>query len=181
MSVYYINPTIKIIPNKFENIMDNLINEISNLFVDNNNLIIQSNYTKSIFDIVKVLINYLKIYKFYDYDIKNIYVQIYNKSIDVLININVNISKTYFMYTTSTWNEFYFGIVDLIPIVYNALSNNQQMELNVSILNGEFYFYNNINLIELNYKKGIILKKKYCSCIINNCNANFNYIITLFW
>ena len=183
MSVYYINPIINIIPNKFENIMENLINEISNLFMDNKNLIINNNYQNSTSSIMKVLINYLKIYKFYNYNIKNINVQIYNKSIDVIINIIINISKTYFSYTISSWINFYFGIRTLnnIPIVYNGMSSDQQKELNTSIINGKLYFNNNIELIEFNYKKGMILKKELCSCVINNCNSSFNYIITIFW
>lgn len=181
MSVYYINPIIKIIPNKFENIMNNLINNISNLFMNNKDLIIEINYQESTQSIINILIKYLKIYKFYEYNIKYINLQIYNKTIDVIINIKVNISKSYFSYSISTWKEFYFGILINIPVVYNAMSYIQQQELNTSIINGKLYFNNNIELFELNNKTGMILKKELCSCEINNCNSSFNYIITIFW
>ena len=181
MTVYYINPTIKIIDNKFNNIMDNIINEISNLFVNNKNLIIEINYIKSIIDIIQVLIRYLKIYKFFEYGIENINIQIYNKTIDIVINIKIIISKKFFIFISNTWNELYFSSSTNVPIVYNELSNEQQNELNMSIINGNLYFNNNVDLTILNFTKGMILKKESCACIINNCNTTFNYIITIFW
>ena len=181
MSLYYINPTIKIVDNKFENIMNNLINEISNLFMTNKNLIIEVNFKQNILSILKVLRNYLKIYKFYEYNISNIYIQIYNKSIDVIINIKVTITKTYFLYLSNFWDDFYFGILFDIPIVYDKLSFEQKNVLNTSIINGNLYFNNNIDLIDINFKKGMILKKETCACDTIDCNISFNYIITIFW
>ena len=181
MSVYYINPTIQIVDDKFENIMNNMINEISNLFMTNKFLIIDINFQQSILNIMKILIYYLKLYKFYEYNITNIYVQIYNKNIDVIINIKVTISKTFFLYESNSWDKFYFGISFDIPVVYNELNPVQKNELNTSIINGNLYFNNNIDLIGVNFKKGIILKKETCACVTNNCNITFNYIITIFW
>ncbi len=179
MTVYYINPTNKIL-NKFENIMNNLINDISKIFVNNRNLIIYDNYQDSISEIMSVVIKYLKIYKFYEYDINNIYIQIYNKTIDVVINLNVNISKSYFTYTSSSWDQLYFEILNNIPVVYEAMDYDQKNELNNSIINGNLYF-KYIDLNQLNFNRGIILKKEICDCIVNNCNTTFNYIITMYW
>jgi hypothetical protein len=181
MSVYYINPSIQIVDNKFENIMNNIINEISNLFITNKFLIIYINFQQSTLNIMKILIYYLKQYKFYEYDITNIYVQIYNKNIDVIINIKVTISKTFFVYESNSWDKFYLGISNDIPLVYNELNPVQKNELNTSIINGNLYFNNNIDLIGVNFKKGIILKKERCVCVTNDCNISFNYIITIFW
>ena len=186
MTVYYINPKNKIL-NKFENIMNNLINEISNLFVNNRKLIISNNYQDSILEIILVITKYLKIYKFYEYNINNIYIQIYNKTINVIIDIKINISKSYFSYISSYWNQLYFDTLTVIPVLYEAMNDSQKNELNNSIINGNLYF-KYIDLNQLNFNKGIILKKEICDCDINNCNCDinncnntFNYIITMFW
>ena len=180
MTVYYINPKINI-SNKFENIMINLINEISNLFVNDRNLIILENYQNTILDILAIVVKYLKIYKFYDYGIKNLYIQIYNKAIEVLIYVKINISKSYFKYINNSWYEFYFRTSINLPIVYDEMNNDQQNDLNTSIINGNLYFNNNIILSQTELTKGMILKKETCECNINNCNTTLNYIITIFW
>lgn len=181
MSIYNINPTIDIIDNKFKNIMDNLIDDISNIFITNLNLVNKSNYNLAIISILKVLRKYLKLYKFYSYNIKNIYIEIYNKDIDVVIYVNTLISKASYLVGSSYWEEFYFGLNKKTPIVYDNLSLTQRDELRRSILDGNFYFYDDIIIADPKYETGIILKKKYCSCEISNCNINSNYIITIYW
>jgi hypothetical protein len=171
MSVYYINPTVQIVSNKFENIMNNLINNISNLFLNNRNLIIEENYNGTIKNIMEIVTSYLKIYKFYDFDIKNIFIQIYNVNIFVVINLKIILSKSYFTFIYDPWKQFYLGLEDNFPIVYNGLNLLEQQTLNNSIINGDLYL-NNIVLIEPNLKKGIILK---------NESINTDYITTLFW
>jgi hypothetical protein len=179
MTIYYISPSVKIL-NKFDNIMNNIINDISNLFVTNRNLIISDNYDKTILEIISVTVKYLKIYKFYEYGINNIYIQIYNKTIDVIINIKFNISKTYFSYIANSWSQLYFGTLTNTPVIYEAMDNNQKKELDMSIINGNLY-YLNIDLNPINFNNGIILKKETCDCDKNNCNITFNYIVTIFW
>lgn len=181
MSIYTINPSIDINDdNDLKIIMDNLTNDISNLFITNKNLIIVENYKLVIFSMLKVLSNYLKLYKFYKFDVKNIYIQIYNRNIDVVLYIYTNISNTFYRFITSTWEELYFKTKENTPIVYDKLSQLQKDELRTSSIAGTLYFYDNI-ILDNQYNNGIILKKQNCYCTNTNCNINSNYIITVYW
>lgn len=185
MSIYYINPTISVNEINFNNIMDNLTNNISQIFIYNKNIVNSYNYNLCLSSIIQILENYLKLYEFYVYGIENINIEIYNIKINVVIYISVNISKTFYNLQKSTWYEFYNGNINKNPIVYYGLNLNQRQELNLSIVNGNFYMYDNVNLdtdlLEHIYSQGIILKKKSCLCKNINCNENSDYIITVYW
>lgn len=181
MSIYYINPKITVNDLNFKEIMDNITNDISKLFIYNRNLIDQNNYNYAIYQIIDVISKFLKIYNFFDYDIKNMCVQIYNLNIEVIINIQMILYKTFYIYNNSKWDTFYTGNETLKPIVYYNLDSTQKQELRLSLLNGNFYMYDNIKL-ELPLNEGIILKKKSCLCETKNINNyNTNYIITVYW
>jgi hypothetical protein len=181
MSIYYIYPNITVNDLNFKEIMDNMTNNISNLFVYNKNLIEPNNYNYLIDQIIYVVSKFLKIYNFFDYDKKNIYIDICNSNINVIMNIHIKIYKSFYTYQKTMWEQFYNGIINKSSVVYNNLDLNQKQELRISLINGNFYMYDNIKL-ELPYDEGIILKKKSCTCEnINNCNFNYNYIIIIYW
>ena len=176
MSIYFINPNIIVTDLNFKEIMDNMTNTISKLFVYNRNLIKQNNFNTTTNEIINILSKFLKIYKFYDYGKKNINIQIYNLNIDVIININFLIYKTFYTYENNSWESFYSGTLKITPFVYYGLDQTKRQELRISLINGDFYMYDNVTL-EIPLNEGIILKKKYCACENNNnCNINYNYI-----
>lgn len=187
MSVYYIDPNIDVNEFNFKEIMDSMTNDISNLFTYNRNLIVRSNYNNTIDEIVNVVSKFLKVYNFYNNQIKNINIQIYNSNIEVIINVEFIIYETFFIYKKSDWEGFYNGFINKNPIVYKSLDVNKKKELRISLVNGNFYMYDDIE-IELQVKEeiinneGIILKKELCTCEnIKNCNIDYSYIITVYW
>lgn len=184
MTTYIINPTKIITGNNFNNIMINLIQDISTIFTSNLKLIEQQNYKNTIELILQIFYKFLKIYNFYDYNIKNINMELLNKNLEVVIIINIIITKSYFITMNSSWLQFYFGKINKTSIVYSNLPPTQKNILNVSILNKDFYFYQ-VDLTNYNFQQGIILKNKYCSCDNNyTCDNNckyYDYIITLYW
>lgn len=181
MSLNYINPNIVVDEFNFKEIMDSIANDISNLFNYNENLIQQNNYITIVNQIIYTVGSYLKIYMLFDYNKKDITVQIYNSNIQVIINIKFYIFKTFYTYQKSNWESFYTGLLKLNPIVYYSLDFAKRQELRISLVNGNFYMYDNVELI-LPLSKGIILKKNICTCEnMNNCNLNYSYIITIYW
>ena len=181
MSVYYINPTVDVNDLNFKEIMDTMTNDISNLFTYNRNLIEQNNYIFAVNNIIIIVSNYLKIYNFYDNDKKNINIQIYNLNIEVIINIEFKIFKTFYTYQKSNWERFYNGNIKDNPIVYYGLDLSKRQELRISLINGNFYMYDDVKLL-FPLDEGIILKKKLCTCEnINNSNIYYSYIVTVYW
>lgn len=182
MTTYIINPTKIINPDNFNNIMTNLIQDISKLFTSNLKLIEQSNYKNTTMMILQIFYKFLKIYKFYDYNIKNINMELLNKNLEIVIGINIIINKTHFMTMNTTWLQFYFGKINKSSIVYYNLPSEQKNLLNLSILNKDFYFYQ-VDMTNPNYsyKQAFILKNKYCP-LTNICSCEYyDYIITLYW
>jgi hypothetical protein len=203
MSIYFINPSVKINSLNFKEIMVNMTNDISYLFVVNRNLIEEYNYNTTVNEIVNVMSKFLKIYNFYEYThLKNIYnknitsdkvfgkninIQIYNSKIEVVIDINFIIDETFYAYQKSKWEQFYYGYEKKVPIVYHGLDNDNKRKLRISLVDGNFYMYEDV-LIPIVYNgnqvlyEGNILKKKLCACENNgNCNINHSYIITIYW
>lgn len=180
MSLYYIAPSRTISDINFKNIMFNLTNDISKIFVNNKQIIVENNYDLCLNSIVEIINNYLKLYEFYNYGIENINVEIYNNKINVIMYVYVIIYKYYFQLQKSSWTTFYNGNIDKQPLVYYNLNDNQRQELNISIVNGDFFMYGNIQIVD-DFDEGIILKKKKCVCDSNNCTINSDYIITIYW
>jgi hypothetical protein len=201
MTVYSINPQSKINPNNIINIMMQLTNNISNSIKSIKNIILESKYNLIIDEINQILNDYLKIYYFYDFGIKNIYVQIYNQNINLVIFVNIIIEQFKYTNNTSIWEHFFKNKYYNNPkIVYEQLDNQQKNDLRYSIISNKLYLVDNIlftydNLIT----NSIILKPKYnYSNDCNNCNNcndcncqytygtniqnnNYSYVTTVFW
>jgi len=191
MTVYYIDPNTNIQTNKLINIMVNITNKIAIGISSNSNIIGEKNYNIIIEEIIQIVQKYLKIYKFFSFGIKNIYVQIYNANIDVVVYVYFSIRKTNFSMTTSNWNDFYFGLLNVDPIVYNNISNNQQASLINSIVSGNFFMIDDLDFIyNTELTKGVILKLKlyqfayqFAYQLTNTyktCSPS-NYIVTMYW
>ena len=78
MGIYFINPQYKVDSLNILNIMTLLINDISNYIKSIYNIVIQSKYNLIIDIINDVLGNYLKIYNFFNYGLKSIYIESYS-------------------------------------------------------------------------------------------------------
>lgn len=192
MSYYSINPQININQENIKIIMSELIKNISESIKTIFNIIIKLEYIKMLDIINNILNNYLKIYKFYDYGITNIDIQIYNQNINSVMFIYVKLGDLNYYSIYSDWYNFYNGIYNEQPkIVYQALTQQQKNELINSIVSDKLYF---IDEIIFSYKNvpaiGILLKLQdmMCDCItktnnaLNNKNINkYVYINTIYW
>jgi len=176
MTIYYINPNYDFYDIII--IMDNLANDIATNINQFNNIVQQKIYNNLLQKIIFIVSNYLKIYKFYSNNITCINVQIYNKNINVVTYIVFSIQKNYFFINSTNWYNFYNGLLNIEPLVFNNLSIQQKEILSYSIINGDFFMINNLNFTyNLQLINAIILKKKNSY----NISSISNYIVTLFW
>ena len=183
MTIYYINPKTDI-NDELINIMDNLTNELAIEISLNINIIEENNYINLINTIFNIVHRYIKIYKFYS-NITTIYVEIYNINISCVAYVYFYLKKTKFSLISSNWVNFYYGLMNIKPIIFDNLSINQKKDLRYAIVSGSFYMEDNIiftyNSITTT---GIILKRSSrscsCSCDINTCLSS-DYIVTIFW
>lgn len=191
MPIYSINPKLNINSENIMNIMSQLIYDISKSINSIYNIVIYEQYILMINNINDILNNYLKIYYFLKYNIKNIYVQIYNQNINLVSEIHINIIPYKYININSNWESFVKGIYyNSNKIVYSQLDVLQKNNLRYSIISGDLYFidnivftYNNLNTI------GMLIKpvmNNDCSCNTNTysnnqTNNNYCYITTLYW
>ena len=197
---YHINPETNITQNTFKNIMVNITTNISYLFGPNVYVVNQSVYLNLIKKIIYQVTKYLKIYKFANFGITNINVEIYNKDINLVLYVYFKITEFYYYVNSSDWYSFYNGIFNSNPtVVYNNMNLVEQNELRYGIASGKFYINDNVNFtIDTKSSTGILLKNEYdsddnsCSCnssYITNSNDSGNlntnssnvYITTLYW
>ena len=158
--------------------MVSITNYISN-YTNNVNIIIEKNYNKLKLQILTVVSNYLKIYKFAKANIFNINVEIYNSFFDVVLYIYFNIYESYFTIETSFWKNFYNNSLVKQTVVYDNLSLIEKNDLRFSIVNNSIYLSDNI-VFTYNTKnaEGILIKIKQDYDCINN---NMIYINTIYW
>lgn len=185
MPIYNINPQYNIDSTNIINIMVMLINDISKSINSIYNIVINHEYKLMINNINEILNNYLKIYNFLKYNIKNIYVQIYNQNINLVSKVSINIIPYKYININSNWNDFINGTYyNSTKIVYSQLDTIQQQNLRYSIISGDLYFIDNIIFTYNNLNTtGLILKPKSnydCTCNTNT-NNNYCYITTLYW
>ena len=183
MIIYNISPNTPVNSDKLQNIMNNLTNDIGSAILLNSNIIYENNYKNLITTIFDIVHKYIKIYKFYPMSFSNLYVQIYNTNIDVISYLYFNLTKYNFSIIVSSWENFYFGLTNTVPIVFGSLSNTQKNELRYATTSGDLYLVDNlIFLYNSKLTKGIILKKKYCSCQCEKKSCDLsNYIVTVYW
>ena len=186
MTIYSINPQSNVDLNNIYNIMTQLTNDISESIKSQYNIIIETQYILMIQNINQILSNYLKIYYFYGFNIRNIYVQIYNQNINLVSYVNIKIFPFKYNNITSSWNNFYNNIYYMMSkYVYNELDTIQKNDLRYAIISNKLYFIDNIIFTYNNlFTKGVILKPIYdkCHCeytIQSNCHNC--YITTVYW
>jgi hypothetical protein len=178
MTIYSINPKIEITANNIKNIMINLINEISKSIINIYNIVIPSEYNLLIKNITDITNNYLKIYNFKDSGIQFINIQIYNQNINIIAWVTINlISKyNYIQLNSSPINFLNNSITVNFTNIYNKLSLDQQNNLRKSIISGDLYFLDDINLME----NAILLKLNNNNCLCDT-PYNYTYITGLYW
>ena len=188
MTIYQINPQSNVNSNNIINIMSQLILDIANSIKPIYNIVIESQYNLMINNISQILNNYLKIYYFYGFGIKNIYVQIYNQNINLVLFINIVIVPYKYNNITSNWIRFYNGGLSGEKYVYEQLTIEQKNELLYCIISNKLYFISNITFLLDNLTThGIILKPIYnitCNCdntISSYSSGTYCYITTLYW
>lgn len=178
-TIFYINPTKVLLADNIKNTMVLITNYISN-FANNVNIIIEENYNKLKLQILTVVSNYLKIYKFAKANIFNINIEIYNSFFDVVLYIYFNIYESYFTIETSFWKNFYNNSLLKQTVVYDNLSLIEKNNLRFSIVNDSLYLSDNI-VFTYNTKitEGILIKiKQNHNCV---SNENMIYINTIYW
>lgn len=189
MTIYNINPNINIISNNnITNIMGQLSKEISILANKYTNIVDITTYNLLINSIFQIVKNRINIYNFIDDNnikISNIFIEIYNQNLIPVINMNFILSNYYFTYTYNNWNNFILYSYNNKNNVYNSISQDEKNKLEYSIISGDFYFKDNINvtvnsLIPPTIGLGLITKSKLCNCISNTC-IPYTLIIGLYW
>lgn len=188
MAIYSINPKTKIDNDNILNIMSQLILEISNSIQSIYNIIDDIMYVKMINNINDILNNYLKIYDYYGYGITNIFLQIYNQNIELVVFVNIKLNKYKYVNLNSIWNDFAVGIYNSrAKIIYQELTQEEKGNLRYSIISGNLYFIDKIQFIydDVNMT-GILIKPKINSCANSCANSNNNsigyaYISTIYW
>jgi len=193
MPIYSINPKFNVGSENIINIMTQLIYDISKSINSIYNIVIYEQYILMINNINDILNNYLKIYYFLKYNIKNIYVQIYNQNINLVSEIYINIIPYKYININSNWESFIKGTYyNSNKIVYSQLDMLQKNNLRYSIISGDLYFidnivftYNNLNTIGMLIKP---VSNNDCACNTNTnthsniqTNNNYCYITTLYW
>lgn len=185
MTVYLIDPKSNIDSNNILNIMTQLIYDISNSISNLYSIVNQSIYIKALANINQILNNYLKIYNFFYMGITNIYIQIYNQNINLVIEVRIKIIPYKYTNTNSQWSKFITNqYYEEEKIIYSQLNNMEKNDLRYSIISRKLYFLDNINFIYLNKNTtGIIFKPIYthCDCEYNEQNNQYCYISTLYW
>lgn len=139
-------------------------------------------------NINEILNNYLKIYNFLNFNIKNIYVQIYNQNINLVSEVKINIIPYKYININSVWETFVNGLYyDSNKIVYMELNDIQKNNLRYSIISGDLFFISNIDFLynDLN-TIGMIIKQGSnnivnCNCNNSHTNNDYCYITTLYW
>lgn len=188
---YRINPSSTIKPDTLKNIMVNLTSNISSLFGPNVNIIDEEIYQKSVKQILYVIGEYLKVYKFANNGIENIKIEIYNKHLDMVIYANFKITSYHYTFDYSDWINFFSGLIIKPLIVYNNMSLIEKNELILALAKGNFYLNDNVIFtIGTSVTQGILLKNKF----IDETNYSLNnisqtnlfdlptiYIVTLYW
>jgi hypothetical protein len=107
MTIHSINPHSKVSIENIANIMSQLVKKISNSILPIYNIILSDQYYLMIDEISQILNDYLKIYRFYDdVGIKNIYVQIYNQTINLVVFVNIKIYPFKYTNEMSIWQKF---------------------------------------------------------------------------
>lgn len=183
MGIYFINPQYIINSQNIINIMTQLVNTISNSIKSNYNIIFENEYINMSNNVNQILNNYLKIYNFYNYGIKYIYVQIYNQNINLVSYVQIKLDKPKYINTNSNWNDFIVGKYNNQDmVIYNVLTQEQKNELNYSLISGNLYFIPDINFT-YNQKNttGILIKPAINTCECNNQNIDYSYITTIYW
>lgn len=204
MRIYTINPQRIVDSQNIQIIMTQILNNIANSIGQIYNIIQKNKYDEMIDLVSKILNAYLKIYKFYDYGIKNINIQIYNQNINTVLFINVQLNNFKYLCVSSNWDDFSIGIYTSEPnIVYQELSSSEKNDLINSIVSGQLYYSNIINFVyDGSNANGLLLKPKNINCLCknysniansnnnsnNNLNNNINthiynyaYISTIYW
>jgi len=177
---FYINPTKILLADNIKNIMVIITNYISN-YTNNVNIIIEKNYNKLKLEILTIVSNYLKIYKFTKANIFNINVEIYNSFFEVVLYIYFNIYEYYFTIETSFWKNFYNNSLIKQTVVYDNLSLTEKNDLRFAIINDSLYLSDNI-IFTYNTKitEGVLIKiKQNHDCVSDN--KNMIYINTIYW
>ena len=111
LTKYYINPNTKILPDTLKNLMVNITINISHLINPNVFLTNEDIYISIVNKIIYVVTNYFKVYKFANYGITNINVEIYNKDIKTVLFVYFQITQYYYYINHSNWNNFYYNIL----------------------------------------------------------------------
>lgn len=187
MPVYTINPKLNVDSENIINIMSQLINDISKSINSIYNIVIYEKYILMMNNINEILNNYLKIYKFLQYNIQYIYIQIYNQNINLVSQILINIIPYKYIVTNSNWESFIAGkYYNSNKIVYSELDLIQKNNLRYSIISGDLYFVDNVVFTynDLN-TFGMLIKpvsNNNCDCNCNiQTNKNYCYVTTLYW
>lgn len=178
MGVYSINPKTKIGVNNILNIMIQLLMDINDSM--QYNIIDENKYLIVINNVNTILNNYLKIYNYYNYGIKNMFIQIYNQSIELVLYVNITLDKYKYYNFNSTWNNFITGLYNnQIKIIYQELTLQEKNDLRYAIISGDIYYISKIDFIYNGTNtSGIIIKPKM------NYNVSYNnmiYIYTVYW
>ncbi len=185
MTFYFINPQSEVNSFNILNIMSQLAFKISISISSIYNIILVEKYQLMINTINDILNNYLKIYNFYDFGINNIYVQIYNQNINLVLFISIKIIPFKYNNNISLWESFFDNKYYSEPmIVYEQLSNQQKNDLRYSIISNELYYVDNIVFTYNNLNTtGIILKPTSTgnSCNCHSFNDIYTYVTTLYW
>ena len=174
MTIYTISPQTTVNSDNILIIMTQLIKNISNSIQKIFNINLKKEYEKMINIINDILNDYLKVYKFYDYGITNINVQIYNQNINTVLYATIKLNDFRYVNIYSNYNDFTTGVYNSQPkIIYQALTQQQKNELTHSIISGNFYFIEEINFVlEGINSTGILLKPKIVNCECNNNQSN---------
>lgn len=186
MGIYSINPKTQINSANILNIMLQLLLEISNSIQSIFNIIVETQYILIINVINQILNNYLKIYNFYNYGVSNLYVQIYNQNIELVVFIVIQLKKYRYINLNSNWNDFIKQLLNTqTKIIYMELEPQEKNDLRYSIVSCNLYFigeknfiYNQLNTI------GMLLKPKNNNCKCNNqlnCSIQYTYVSTIYW
>ena len=191
MSKNYINPSFNITSNDLNNIFGLLAKQIGINIKHITSLTIETEYNDLINNIYNLTKNIIVYYNFFFINNPpsrfNLNISIYNQNIKLIAELNFIINQFYYIYSSSTWNQFINNKIPNIRLVYDNLSPIEQNNLNYTIIKNCFYYVDNIIFtIDAFNATGLLLKLDNCKCdneLINNyCLMKTQiYIISIFW
>jgi hypothetical protein len=181
MTIFNTNPQTLITSgetNKMNNIISNLSKQILNDINLTPNIILQENYDRVLDIIFNSFKSFINIYKFGITNIFKIYVEIYNQDMIVVAYANFIIDGKKYVYNKSSWINFYFNTLTYSNLCYINMNDSEKNDLRTCVLNGHFYFLDNINcpIDSITTGIGSIIKK-----IQNSNNTYIELIVGICW